>query len=164
MSSVDTDIALALTMNEVLSFDWGTAIIGVLDVDTELYTPYSGRRIVEGVQRVTECDGIVVSFNGNLYDLPKMAESLGLADTGGLRLYGRHDDMLEITSTILWPGNKPIIGGGSLEKRFRLFCGDEKLPASPFPDDPYIESNWRDCYMPAQLWRKWKRNELRRPS
>jgi hypothetical protein len=70
-------------VSEVLSFDWGTTIIGVLEVNTEIFTPYRGGRIADGVRRVIECSGTIVSFNGNSYDLPKMAEYLGVASTEG---------------------------------------------------------------------------------
>jgi hypothetical protein len=142
----------------VLSFDWGTAIIGVLDVNTGIYTPYRGSNIIVGVLRIADCIGIIVSFNGNSYDLPKMADYVGM--TGKWDIRGSHDDMLDITSSILWPGPTPIVGSGGLEERFRRFCGDAELPASPMPDDPYFDDNWRNCFMAAELWRKWKRSEL----
>jgi hypothetical protein len=147
-------------VNAVLSFDWGTTIVGVLDVNAGIYTPYRGSKIIEGVLRLTECIGTIVSFNGNSYDLPKMAEYIGMTSMWEMRFRGSHDDMLDITSAILWPGPTPIVGSGGLEERFRRFCCDAELSTSPMPDDPYVDDNWRDCFMAAELWKKWKRGEL----
>ncbi len=147
-------------MSEVLSFDWGTTIVGVLDVHTAIYTPYHGTTQIEGARRIVSCCGTIVSFNGNLYDLPQIARILGLASAEELQLRGTHDDMLEITSEVLWPGPKTIIGSGGLTYRYTLFCSGIPIPASP-TQDVYEESNWRDCYMAAELWKKWKLGELR---
>jgi hypothetical protein len=152
-------IAFEAETEEVVSFDWGTTIVGVLDVHTDIYTPYRGTRLIDGARRVAGCRGTVVSFNGNLCDLAKVAEILGLPPSE-LQLSGHHDDMLEITSAVLWPGPKPILGGGGLAERFASLCRDVQIPSSPFPDVPYVDDNWRDCYMAAQLWKKWRRGEL----
>src|ERR1700676_5119678 len=83
-------VVAAAMSEEVLSFDWGTTIIGVLDVNTDIYTPYCG------VSRIASCCGTVVSFNGHLYDLPQMAKFLGLVSAEDLQLRGTHVDMLDI--------------------------------------------------------------------
>ena len=82
---------------EVLSFDWGTTVVGVLDVKTGLYTPYRGTHRIDGAQRIVGCRGRVVSFNGNSCDLPQIATIIGLASAAELKLQGTHDDMWEIT-------------------------------------------------------------------
>jgi hypothetical protein len=90
-------VVAAAMSEEVLSFDWGTTIIGVLDVNTDIYTPYCGASRIDGVRRIASCCGTVVSFNGNLYDLPQMAKFLRIrcrlpprakAGFGGFILFG----------------------------------------------------------------------------
>jgi hypothetical protein len=156
-------VVAAAMSEEVLSFDWGTTIIGVLDVNTDIYTPYCGASRIDGVRRIASCCGTAVSFNGNLYDLPQMAKFLGLASAEDLQLRGTHVDMLDITSQARWPGPNTIIGSERLPARYASYCSDIPIPASPVQDG-YEAGNWRDCYMAAGLWKKWKLGELRSPS
>jgi hypothetical protein len=145
---------------EVLAFDWGTTVVGVLDVITGIYTPYRGTQRVEGAQRIVGCRGSIVSFNGNSRDLREIATILGLASSAELNLQGSHDNMWEITGRILWPGDSLINGFGLAERYAHFFGKDAVFPADPSLDD-YLNSNWKDCYMTAQLWKKWKLGELR---
>ena len=48
----------------------------------------------DGARRILGCDGVVISVNGNLYDLPQLAKIVGLADGDALHLNGPHCDML----------------------------------------------------------------------
>jgi hypothetical protein len=148
-------------MNEALSFDWGTTIIGVMDVNSDAYTAYRGTQRIEGAQRLVACRGSIVGFNSNACDLPKIAEILGLASAAELQLQGTHDDMWEITCRIIWPGDGPLINGWPLSERYAYFFG-KNFVLPPFPDqDDYVYDSWRDCYMTAQLWKRWKLGELR---
>jgi hypothetical protein len=149
-------------MNEVLAFDWGTTIVGVLDVHTDVYTPYRGKeRMIEGAKRILSAVGTIVSFNGIDCDLPKLFELLRL-DRGRQDIRATHDDMLVITSTIRWPpdpGTLPIFGKGLLEM-YTYYCG-YGVPAAPLGlSDEYEANNWRDCYMTAELWMRWRHGDL----
>ena len=152
------------TMNEVLAFDWGIDIVGVLDVRTGVYTAYRGKdQMVEGGKRVVFAEGSIVSFAGNSRDLPKLFELLLLEWTDSV-LTATHDDMLEITSSIRWPpnpGTGPINGDG-LRATYEYYFRDSMPPPPSGLADKYVEDNWRDCYMTAELWKKWKRGELAR--
>jgi hypothetical protein len=144
---------------EVLSFDWGTTVVGVLDVKTGVYTPYRGTHRIDGAQRIVGCRGRIVSFNGNSCDLPQIATIIGLASAAELKLQGTHDDMWEITGRILWPGSGLINGFGLAERYAHFFGKDAVFPPHPTLDD-YLNDNWKDCYMTAQLWKKWTVGEL----
>ncbi|MGF6604597.1 hypothetical protein P3T23_009353 [Paraburkholderia sp. GAS448] len=149
-------------MNEVLAFDWGTEIVGVLDVKTGLYMAYRGEgEMIEGAKRVLSVEGTIVSFNGNACDLPRLFELLQREQTE-CALKATHDDMLVITSTIRWapdPGTGPINGPG-LCATYTHYFGESK-PSRPCSfTGEYEANNWLDCYMAAELWKKWKRDEL----
>ena len=151
-------------MNEALAFDWGTAIVGILDVNTEIYTAYRGTaHMIDGAKRVLSAEGTIVSFNGTACDLPKLFELLQLHETAQATK-ARHDDMLVVTSNIRWPpdpGTGPIFGPG-LDATYANYFGDN-VPAVPYGiTDEYVANNWRDCYMTAALWKKWRRSELAR--
>lgn len=148
---------------EVLAFDWGTTVIGVLDINSNAYTAYRyGEDMVAGAKRIISTSGTVVSFNGNRYDLIEIAKILGYSSVSEMDVRGTHDDMLEIISDIRWPprpGSASILGRG-LPATYSYYFG-EHLPLPPAGvQDDYLISNWRDCYMTAELWRKWKRGEL----
>jgi hypothetical protein len=149
--------------DEVLAFDWGTTVIGILDVNGNAYTAYRyGKDMVEGANRIISSAGIIVSFNGNGRDLIEVAKMLGFSSVVEMNVSGEHNDMMKITSDIRWPpdpGSASILGPGLIET-YRYYFGD-KLPIPPVDlQDDYIISNWRDCYMTAELWKKWKRGEL----
>ena len=42
---------------DVLAFDVGEDIVGVLDLNTDKYTPYRGDRMSEGARRIVDCGG-----------------------------------------------------------------------------------------------------------
>ena len=149
-------------MNDVLAFDWGTSIVGVLDIRSGDYVAYRGRdRMIEGATRIVSAEGIVVSFNGHAYDFPKLFELLGL-EGADCAFKAAHDDMLKITSNIRWPPDigTGLIKGPGLRPTYEHFCGFREFSAPAELTDIYERDNWRDCYMAAELWRKWKSGEL----
>lgn len=148
---------------EVLAFDWGTTVIGVLDVSSNAYTAYRyGGDMVEGAKRITSTAGTIVSFNGKGRDLIEIAKILGFSSVAEMNVLGEHNDMMEITSNIRWPpdpGSASILGPG-LIANYSYYFGDEPPIPPANMQDNYLISNWRDCYMTAELWKKWKRGEL----
>lgn len=150
-------------MTEVLAFDWGTDIVGVLDINADIYRVYRTRNErIEGAKRIVECTGIIVSFNGSGRDLPEVSMLLDLPSMADLTLKGIHHDMMTIISRIRWPpdpGTAPIIGP-NLTETYRHYFGD-LLPVPPSQlTNQYEISNWVDCKMPAELWLRWQRGEL----
>jgi hypothetical protein len=149
-------------MAEVLAFDWGIEIVGVLDINADIYRPYRTRgERIEGAKRIVDCDGIIVSFNGLGRDLPELSK---LLDHPGaeLDLKGVHHDMMPIISKIRWPpdpGTAPITGP-NLYDTYRHYFGDEFPAPPPRLTDPYEISNWLDCQMTAALWLRWRRGDL----
>lgn len=149
--------------DEVLAFDWGTTVIGILDVNNNAYTAYRyGEDMIEGAKRIIATTGTIVSFNGTGRDLIEIAKMLGFSSVAEMNVAGYHDDMMNITSDIRWPpdpGTASILGPG-LHDTYTHYFGDEPpMPPEGLEDD-YLVSNWRDCHMTAELWRKWKRGEL----
>lgn len=140
---------------EVLAFDVGESIVGILDVNTGAYAPYRGEDMIDGARRLIDCEGIIVSFNGTLSDLPSLARILGV-EAGALELNGIHRDMREIASKDRWPpdpGTSPILGT-SLVAAYEHYL-DEDVPRPPTSvSDGYEEDNWRDCWMAGELWKK----------
>ena len=143
-------------MKEILAFDYGQSIVGMIDLRTDSYSRYRGRRMIDGASRILDCEGIVISFNGTEYDLPKLATLIGVAEPDALSLRGDHYDMLIEASRDRWPpapGNPKIVFQ-ALPKHYEHYCG-EPLPDPPdFLVDDYERDNWGDCYMTAMLWRK----------
>lgn len=151
-------------MNEALAFDWGKHIIGILDINTGLYTPYRTKdEIVRGAERIVSSTGNVVSFNGNVRDLVEIAKILGVPSGEELAIRGVHNDMLEITSIIRYPprDGTGYINGPGLDATFEHFFGKLEIKSPPHINDDYEISNWKDCYKTAELWKKWRRGELR---
>jgi hypothetical protein len=150
-------------MADVLAFDWGTEIIGVLDVSTDVYRASRSRDArVTAARRIVECAGIIVSFNGRGRDLLELSKLLALPSNSNLILKGEHHDMMPIISAIRWPpdpGTAPITGP-SLAETYRHYFGDEIATPPPHMTDPYEISNWLDCKMTAALWLRWRRGEL----
>ena len=141
---------------EILAFDYGEDIVGMIDLDADIYARYRGARMVDGARRILACDGIVVSFNGAGYDLRKLAEPSGLSSSGVPPLRGVHHDMSSEASQDRWPprpGTAPIVGC-SLRDHYRHYCGPTPPEPPGFLDDAYERSNWRDCHMAAELRRK----------
>jgi hypothetical protein len=149
-------------MSQVLAFDWGTDIVGILDVKTDRYVAYRGKGgMIEGAQRVLSAEGTIVSFNGEACDLPRLLELLQF-EQPVCTLKAKHDDMLVITSTIRWPpdpGTGPINGPG-LRATYTYYFGESRPPLPDSATDEYEADNWRDCFMAVELWKKWKRGEL----
>ena len=145
---------------EVLAFDTGTTIVGVLDLNTGIYTAYRKHGEppwTKGAERVIECDGIVVSFNGNRYDLPHLAGITGVEAADRLPLRGVHCDMRVIASKDRWPpdpGTEPIWGERP-RSTYKHYFPDDDVPVPPASiTDPYEQDNWRDCWLAATLWKK----------
>ena len=129
---------------EVIAFDYGVDIVGVLDVNTGDYTPYRGDRMVEGIRRVINCEGAIVSYNGDHYDLPKMAKHLD----EDIEYVGTHYDMLTIT----FHDRRDV---GLLRKTYEYYFVDGRIPQPPpSVTDHYEEDNWQDCWLAAALWKK----------
>jgi hypothetical protein len=156
---------------EVLVFDWGVSVLGVLDVNGNKYIPYHyGEDMIRGARRLISSSGTIVSFNGNKRDLMEISKILKLSSPAELQIAGEHNDMLEITSEIRWPpdpGTGSILGPG-LSETYRYYFGDQTVaPPSHLEKEyegelfKYVESNWRDCYMTAELWKKWQHGELK---
>ena len=98
----------ALTCNisndiNVLAFDTGIAIVGILDVNTGAYTAYRDPAWTAGATRLLECDGVIVSFNGNRYDLYDLARIIGAPSPDDLNLRGIHCDMRRLHPNIAGP-------------------------------------------------------------
>jgi hypothetical protein len=150
-------------MADVLAFDWGTDIIGVLDVNTDVYRASRSRtERVAAARGIVECTGIIVSFNGWGRDLLEMSKLLALPSESSLILSGEHHDMMPIISAVRWPpdpGTAPI-AGPSLAQTYRYYFGDEIPPFPPHLTGQYEISNWLDCKMTAALWLRWRRGEL----
>jgi DNA polymerase III alpha subunit (gram-positive type) len=51
-------------------------VCGILDYDTNVYTPYMGEDIAEGIMRAAEAD-ILIAHNGIDYDIPVMERLSG---------------------------------------------------------------------------------------
>ena|ERR1700727_2887584 len=151
-------------MSEVLAFDWGTEIVGVLDVGTDIYRTYRTReKRIEGAKRIVDCAGIIVSFNGDGRDLPELSKILGLSSPAHLTLKGAHHDMMSIISAIRWPpdpGSAPIVGSG-LADTYQHYFGQATPSVPAHVTEPYEISNWLDCKMTADLWTRWQRGELK---
>ena len=146
-------------MKPLLAIDVGMSIVGILDLHTGEYTSFPGSRMAEGARRILECDGIVITFNGPLYDLPILAKLVGFADARALPWCGEHFDMREEAVRDRWPpdeGGKPIMGP-SLREHYRHYF-DTEPPAPPRGLDEYEQDNWCDCYMAGALWKRLVRN------
>ena len=83
---------------EILAFHVGQNIVGILDLNTDRYTPHRGSRMVCGARRLIDCEEMIVSFNGNRYDLPMLAKLVRESELIKFSIRGKHFDMLEIAS------------------------------------------------------------------
>ena len=143
------------TALEVLAFDVGESVVGVLDVNTGEYTPYRENAMVDGTRRVVECEGAIVSFNGTHCDLPWLARILALKDEIP-SLKGNHYDMLEIAVEDRWGtrlGGKTIIGP-DLRAHYKHYFGLDLSRPPASASDEYEENNWEDCWMAGELWKR----------
>jgi hypothetical protein len=125
--------------------------------------------MIKGANRIVSCTGTIVSFNGKIRDIMEIYKILGFSSETDFHIDCEHNDILEITSDIRWPprpGGGSILGPGLKEAYKHYFPDKEISPPSYLKnkdreaDFEYILSNWRDCYMTAELWIKWKNEEL----
>ena len=96
------------------------------------------------------------SFKGIGYDLPRLARLAGTSAFDTPVLLGIHHDMQIEASRDRWPplrGTAPIVGA-DLRDHYRHDCGYSPLEPPGWLKDEYERSNWLDCYMAAELWRK----------
>ena len=144
-------------MTEFLAFDVGQDIVGIIDLRTDAYDRYRGTRMPEGARRILDCDGIVISFNGIVYDLPKLAMILGIADADALPLKGAHYDMRVHACRDRWPPRDDedvgILGPG-LRDHYRHYFRQPPPDPPGHLDDEYERNNWQDCHMAGALWRR----------
>lgn len=149
-------------MEDSIAFDLGTTIVGILDVGSGHYSRYRTRcEQIEGTKRIISFSGNIVSFNADKFDFPRICEILEVESPQMLKLCGNHNDMMEITSRIRWPSKngQGFIKGPGLKETYKHYFGS--LCIAPPPDlDEYEISNWEDCYMTAELWKKWFQGEL----
>ena len=146
-------------MSDVFAFDWGTTVVGVLDIHANAYTPYRGKAMFDAAQMLSQCRGTIVSFNGLGKDLAELALILGIPQWN---FEVDHADMQVITSRERWPpdpGTSPILGEG-LVATHKHYFGEETLRPTENLTDPYLQANWRDCRMTADLWVAWKEDAL----
>jgi len=68
-------------VTELLAFDVGDDIVGIINLRTDAFDHYRGTRMPDGARRMLDCDGVIISFNGIVYDLPALAKILGIADS-----------------------------------------------------------------------------------
>ncbi len=132
-------------MPNVIVIDAGQDIVGVYSVTDAKYTPYRGGAMLEALRRIQNADELV-TYNGNRYDLRRLAEIAAQA-TAEFSFTGRHSDMQDI----YW-GN---IVGSSLINTYSCCFGS--LPTFP---ETYEGSNECDVYMTFKLWEAWQRGEL----
>ena len=128
---------------EILAFDYGEDIVGMVDLNTDAYTRYRGECMVEGAKRILASDGIIVSFNGSGYDLPRLAELSGFSASYTPALRGIHHDMQIEASRDRWPplpGTAPIVGSG-LRDHYRHYCGHSPPEPPGWLKDEYERSN-----------------------
>ena len=110
-------------MTELLAFDVGVDIVGILDLRTDAYVCYRGPRRCGGARRILDCDGVVISFNGIRYDLPKLTKIVGVAGGYALSLKGAHYDMRIHACRDRWPPrdgeDDPILGPEPGQRRWK---------------------------------------------
>ena len=151
---------------EILAFDVGDDIVGILDLKTGHYDPYRGKRNTLGAQRLIDCRGVIVSFNGSRYDVPKLAKLLGKASVDELEIRAEHLDMQEVASRHQWPpnpGTNPILGRNLQNTYAHYFPDAPVIDTPPSAGSDYEKSNWKDCWMAAELWKKLMGSAARTP-
>lgn len=144
-------------MKEILVFDVGENIVGMIDLNTDTYSHYRGPRMVDGARRILDCQGIVISFNGSTgFDRQTLATLVGIANPAALSFRGTHYDMQDEASRDRWPpepGTDPILGQ-NLQETYWNYFRDSPPDPPDYLDDDYERDNWSDCYMAAALWRR----------
>ena len=144
-------------MTELLAFDVGVDIVGILDLRTDAYFCFRGARKPDGARRILDCDGVIISFNGIRYDLPELAKIIGAADADAPPLKGTHCDMRIHAGRDRWPPRDEAddrILGPDLRDHFQHYFGWPPPDPPDHIDDDYERSNWRDCHMAAELWKR----------
>jgi len=153
-----------LEQSPVLAFDWGTTIMGVLDVNSNTYKAYRYKeQMIEASKMLINCDGTIISFSQNDRDLKEIAKLLGINNIDLLQINSTHNNMAPIVTNIRWPprdGESGIIGTNLEANYEHYFQGI--VPTTPDGlTDSYEISNWYDCYIVAELWKKWKQGQLK---
>lgn len=90
-------------MKEIPAFDVGVGVVGILDLHTDFCVPFRGSCMSNGARQTLDCDGIVISFSGNLYVLPKLARLTGVDASDSPPLHGAHYDKSIEASRDCWP-------------------------------------------------------------
>ena len=107
----------------------------MIDLNTDAYTRYRGECMVEDAKRILACEGVIISFNGGEYDLPRLARLAGLAVSDTLQLRDNHYDMQVEASRDRWPprlGTAPIVGP-CLRDYYRHYCGQSPSNGPQIP-------------------------------
>lgn len=142
------------TVDEVLAFDTGIDVVGILEIGTGEYTAYRGlKRMAEGARRLLKAREII-SYNGNRYDLKELASILGFSSVEELIIEGTHYDMQEIC----W---NPIFGS-DLVFTYEENYGTSPIASPDYVTDSYEIDNYRDAFRAAELYRSWKKGTLKR--
>ena len=76
-------------MTELLAFDVGDDIVGIIDLRTDTSDCYPDSRMADGADRILDCDDVVINFNGIRYDMPTFANIAGITDADALPLNAR---------------------------------------------------------------------------
>lgn len=142
---------------DILAFDVGTDVIGILDMKSGSYEAYRGKRKTIAAERLISCHGVIISYNGTDYDVPQLARLLGKGGVEDLGIQAEHLDMREIASRDRWPpdpGTSPIRGQSLLDTYGHYFPNEPTIHPPDFLIDEYEIDNWRDCWMAGQLWTK----------
>ncbi len=114
-------------------------------MEDEIYIPHRGSRIAIALDRLAEADE-VVTYNGNNYDLERLAEFAGLDRKFSLR--GVHSDM----RSVCWSDR---IRGSDLGSTYAMhFVSRPKFP------ETHEGSNELDIYMTFKLWEAWRDGKL----
>lgn len=67
-------------ISEVLAFDCGINIIGILDLRKNEYTPYLyEEKMIRRANRIVSCTGTIVSFNGKIRDIMEIYKIPGFS-------------------------------------------------------------------------------------
>ena len=140
-------------MKEILVFDVGENIIGMIDLNTDTYSHYRGPRMVRS-QRILDCQGIVISFNGSTGTGRPWQRLLGLPTrplylSAPLRYAGRG-----IPRSLASGTRDRSDSGQNLQETYWNYFRDSPPDPPDYLDDDYERDNWSDCYMAAALWRR----------
>lgn len=148
---------------QILAFDWGTTIMGILDLNSNTYKAYRYKdQMVEASKRLINSNGTIISFSQSNRDLKEIAELLDIDSIDALQLNATHDNMAPIVTNIRWPprdGEKGILGT-DLNGNFDYYFESAIITPPEELTDDYEINNWEDCYKAAELWKRWKEGSL----